>query len=492
MELTREAYWRRHDSTSDLKLAWRAVTARHWLHVLPGETVLELGAGSGLWTTHLASTLRGESTITAAVFNEHLATQASQRELPGTCVALVRDLASDLPADTFDYIVGTGILCHDKYAENLRAIYRLLKPGGRVLFFEANYWNPQVLVKSVVPPIGRWAGNAECQVGLRKYRLMRTAGHCGFTDIDIIPYDIVHPRTPRRLIPTIKGSAYALEHIPGVREICGTLYISAKKPGDEKRRRPRPNLARHPQLKGSTSVVVPCHNESMNIRRLVRALIDAYDDYINEIVIVNDNSSDDTAVVAEAVAREEPRVKVVNRNPPAGVGRALRDGYRAATSRYILSMDADFELIVPELRDMFDAIADGHDGAIGSRFSHEAVLVNYPVGKIISNRVFHLLVRLLLRRPIRDSSNNLKLYRSEILKELEITRGDFAANAETGLKPILQGYDIREVPISWINRTDDMGASSFKVVKLGPSYFRALIRLVWAARREQRAPAGDA
>jgi glycosyltransferase involved in cell wall biosynthesis len=155
-------------------------------------------------------------------------------------------------------------------------------------------------------------------------------------------------------------------------------------------------------------------------------------------------------------------------------------------------MDADFELIVPELRDMFDAIADGHDGAIGSRFSHEAVLVNYPVGKIISNRVFHLLVRLLLRRPIRDSSNNLKLYRSEILKELEITRGDFAANAETGLKPILQGYDIREVPISWINRTDDMGASSFKVVKLGPSYFRALIRLVWAARREQRAPAGDA
>jgi hypothetical protein len=37
-----------------------------------------------------------------------------------------------------------------------------------------------------------------------------------------------------------------------------------------------------------------------------------------------------------------------------------------------------------------------------------------------------------------------------------------------------------------------MGASSFKVVKLGPSYFRALIRLVWAARREQRAPAGDA
>ena len=47
-------------------------------------------------------------------------------------------------------------------------------------FFEANYWNPQVFVKNAIPPLGRWAGEAHCQIGLRKYRLMqmtsRTAG----------------------------------------------------------------------------------------------------------------------------------------------------------------------------------------------------------------------------------------------------------------------------------------------------------------------------
>lgn len=405
--------------------------------------------------------------------------------MPNVDVALVGDL-DDLPDESFDYVVGTAILCHDRYAENLEQINRLLKPGGRLLFFEANYWNPQVLVKSVVPPIGRWAGNADCQIGMRKYRLMQEASRQGFTDIEIIPYDIVHPRTPRRLIPAIQETAFVLEHVPGLREACGTLYIWAKKPGDEEERRPVVSLAEHEQLRGSTSVVVPCRNEAMNIPPLVTGLTQAYGDYLAEIIIVDDHSDDGTAAVTRALAAEEPRVRLVEREPPGGVGLALRDGYARADGRYILSMDCDFQRIIPELRDLFDVVARGHAGAIGSRFSHESVLINYPFFKILANRGFHLLVRLLLREPVRDVSNNLKLYRADILKDLHITRPDFAANAETGLKPLLAGHDIREVPVSWINRTEEMGQSSFRVVKFAPSYARALFDLVAGASAARR------
>jgi SAM-dependent methyltransferase len=76
---------------------------------------------------------------------------------------LVRNLLEELPAQSFDYVVGTAILCHRLYPQNLRTIYRLLKPGGRILFFEVNYWNPQVAVKTLLPTVGRWAGNATCQ-----------------------------------------------------------------------------------------------------------------------------------------------------------------------------------------------------------------------------------------------------------------------------------------------------------------------------------------
>src|SRR5206468_7294979 len=147
------------------------------------------------------------------------------------------------------------------------------------------------------------------------------------------------------------------------------------------------------------------------------------------------------------VAKVHPRVKLVERQPPNGVGLALRDGYAAATGRYILTMDCDFVQIVPELRDLFDAVAAGRDGAIGSRFSLESVLINYPFFKVLCNRGFHALVRLLLPGRVRDISNNLKLYRAEILQGLEIEADHFAANLETGLKPVLSGYDIQEVPI---------------------------------------------
>jgi len=489
MERGRELYWRRQPQIAPFKLRWRALTVRHSFQVLPGESILELGAGSGLWTEHLSRVLRDENPITAAVFNDEFVD--SHRDIRNVRFLKINDLTRDLPSESFDYVVGTAILCHNLYPQNLQAIQRLLKPGGQILFFEANYWNPQVWLKSAIPALGRWAGNAPCQVALRKYRLLRIASHQGFVDLDIIPYDIIHPWAPRFLLSSLQSLAFVVEHAPLIKELCGTLYIWAKKPGDVQARRPKVCLAEHAQLQGAVSIVVPCHNEEMNIRPLVNTLMQFYGPYIHEIIVVNDNSRDRTAEVTREVSAWEPRVKLLDRQPPNGVGRALRDGYAAATGRYILTMDCDFVQIVPEFRDLFDAIAAGHDGAIGSRFSNDSLLINYPFGKILCNRAFHLLANLLLGMRMRDVSNNLKVYRAEILKSLAIDQPHFAANAETGLKPLLAGYDVREVPISWINRTIDMGRSTFRVFNVAPGYFLALLTIVWNCWRGKRSIAGE-
>lgn len=483
MEQGREAYWLRYPATSPVKLRWRALTVRHSFHLLPGETILELGAGSGLWTRHLLDVTRGENPITAAVFNRELLPPPQDSNAR---FVQVEDLLRDLPEASFDYIVGTAILSHNEYARNLRALHRLLKPGGQILFFEANYWNPQVTLKNASPWIARKMGNARCQIGMRKYQLMRIASQQGFTDIDVIPYDIVHPLTPRWLVLRLQFLAFVAEHAPLLREVSGTLYIWARKPGGVSIR-PYVNLARHEALFGAVSFVVPCHNEEMNIPHLVKSILGFYGPYVHEIVLVNDNSKDGTREVAEEVAAREPRVKVINRQPPNGVGRALRDGYAAATGRYILTMDCDFVHILPEFRDLFDAVAAGHEGAIGSRFTHESVMINYPFFKILCNRSFHLLVNCLLPQHVHDISNNLKLYRADILKGIEIEQDHFAANAETGLKPLLSGYDIREVPISWINRTVEMGHSSFRIVNVAPNYFQALMGMVAKSVRQRKA-----
>ena len=168
-------------------------------------------------------------------------------------------------------------------------------------------------------------------------------------------------------------------------------------------------------------------------------------------------------------------VRLVNRSKPKGVRRALKDACRAATDRYILSMDCDFVEILPLLRLLFRAVAIGRDGAIGSRFSRESILINYPFLNLLCNRLCHVLIKLFLVSTVGGITTSLKLYRSEVLKGLEINSPHFSSNLETGLKPLLAGCDIVEVPTSWINRTAVMGSSSFVLRKVGLAYARTLV-----------------
>src|SRR5438045_3951736 len=161
MERVREAYWLRYPSTSPAKLRWRALMFRHSFHVLPGETILELGAGSGLWTEHLANVLHEQNQDTGAVFNRELLRSSKQSSVH---FQYVEDLTRDFEPETFDYVVGTAILCHNGYEQNIQALYRLLKPGGQLLFFEANYWNPQVALKNAIPWLGSKMGKARCEI----------------------------------------------------------------------------------------------------------------------------------------------------------------------------------------------------------------------------------------------------------------------------------------------------------------------------------------
>lgn len=474
LEREREERWRCGSQSVQLKLHWRAQAVRHFFHVLPGETILEWGGGSGLLTEQLQQIFREENPITSAVFSDDLHQQAQARRVAGATFLRVANLRNDLPPERFDYVIGSGMLWHQWLTDCLALIHRVLKPGGQILFFEPNLRFPARAFHQV-----RSRRGGTESVSIPADRVIQTCSHQEFTHIDLTPYDIVSTQLGRRMMQVLQAKAVLLEHMPGVRFACASMCFTARKPG--LRTRPLANLATRPELQRAISVVLPAHNESLNLPRFVERLISLYGPYIHEIVVVNDNSVDETAAVVETLAKADSRVRLINRTMPNGVGRALRDGYRAATGRYILSMDCDFIEILPELRGLFDAVANGHEGAIGSRFSHDSILINYPFLKLLFNRLCHTLIKLFLVDRVRDITNNLKLYRADILKALDIESPHFAANLETGLKPLLAGHDIVEVPISWINRTFEMGSSSFNVRKVGLDYARVLFRC-WRMR----------
>jgi glycosyltransferase involved in cell wall biosynthesis len=306
----------------------------------------------------------------------------------------------------------------------------------------------------------------------------------GYLRIFAIYHDFLYsPLTPW-LVWLLKDLSVVLENTPFIRTLAGSILIHAQRP-PRKTVRPNVSLSEHQQLHHKVSVVVPCYNEEMNVTPLVSQLMSLYGQYLHEIILVEDNSQDRTRAVIRELTTKHPIIRSVIRSPPGGVGRALKDGYQAATGEYILSMDCDFQQLLPELRDLFDAAAEGYDIVVGSRFSRSSVLLNYPFMKIIANRGFHLLARVVLGHRFRDLTNNLRLMRRHVFENLVLTQPGFAVNAETGLQPLLMGYSLKEVPISWIDRTPDMGVSSFHLLKVGGGYWQVLWRL-WLKYRFNR------
>jgi glycosyltransferase involved in cell wall biosynthesis len=313
---------------------------------------------------------------------------------------------------------------------------------------------------------------------LNRIDLFTILSEVGYTGIKILPYDFVYPPIPRILLWPLQNLSLILENFPFLRNFAGALYIFSQKPPVEGTKRKMPNLAQHEVFKGKVSIVVPCRNEEDNIPSLVENLLACYGDYIHEIILVDDNSRDQTAEIVTRLGKKDSRVRLIRREMPNGVGRALRDGYDAVTGDYVLTMDCDFQHIIAELTGLFDAVQKGADVAIGSRFSRDSVLLNYAFTKILANRGFHIIANLLLGKHFRDATNNLKLMKREVLDSIHLESNDFAANAETGLQPILLGYNVKEVPVSWINRSVDMGFSSFNLFKTGPNYLCVLARLI--------------
>jgi len=233
------------------------------------------------------------------------------------------------------------------------------------------------------------------------------------------------------------------------------------------------------------SVILIAHNEEQGIGVMLEGLLGKYDRQILEILVVDDASNDRTASIVQSWADQNSKVKLIQRTPPCGVGRALKAGFRSINSNaeYALSMDSDFVENISQVRLLIAAMDKGNcDGVIGSRFVKGGKVVRYPLLKRAMNRLFHHVVKIIFRVRQNDLTNNFKLYKADIFRALPWKSNDFAMNAETGLLPILFGYNLIEVPVMWVDRDPAMGRSKFGLLKHGGGYLRVIFQSLRIAR----------
>lgn len=228
------------------------------------------------------------------------------------------------------------------------------------------------------------------------------------------------------------------------------------------------------------SIVIPARNEEANIEIMTKLLFKGFGPIIDKLIIVNDCSTDSTRWILEDLSKRNKKILPIHRSKNPGVGNAIKAGYKAVpkSSEYILSLDCDFTKNIKDIKRILNlADKSNVDVILGSRYMKGGKLIGYPRTKKIANRAFHLLARLIFGFPFVDVTNNFKLIKYEVLEAFRpyLKSSGFSINAETGLYPILMGFEVAEIPVSWIGRSKEMGASSFKVLKAGPGY----IKVIW-------------
>jgi len=191
------------------------------------------------------------------------------------------------------------------------------------------------------------------------------------------------------------------------------------------------------------SVIIPARNEENNLRKVFMEINEVLkrEGIENEIILVDDNSTDGTRKVIEELVSENSNVRGVFRKPPPGFGRAIRDGLKVITGDVVEIVMADFSDDPEDIVRYYRKILEGYDCVFGSRFIKGSRVVDYPPHKLI------------LVQPLVSNHFNITV--------------------EIPLKAINRGFRFATIPISWYGRTS--GVSKYRLKELQRKYLFSLL-----------------
>lgn len=235
----------------------------------------------------------------------------------------------------------------------------------------------------------------------------------------------------------------------------------------------------------SVLVVIPTYNESESIESLLTRLNNARmqisDKYEIDILIVDDNSPDQTAVIAKNL--QLSGLKVLSRQYKSGLGPAYLAGFKQGLLEkydYFVEMDADLSHQPEQLIELLNA-ASKTDLVIGTRWIPGGSVVNWPKRRKWISKLGTGYASFALNLPYRDLTSGYRVLPREFLSQLDFslieTRG-YGFQIEMALKAIESGFGIKQVPITFVERENGYSKMSLAIIWEAWSMVT-----IWALRR---------
>jgi len=198
----------------------------------------------------------------------------------------------------------------------------------------------------------------------------------------------------------------------------------------------------------SLSIVMPAHNEEVAIEGTVRSVIDAVTLWTQdfEVIAVNDGSKDQTRTILEEIAREEPRVRIIDHEVNKGYGAALVSGFEAASKDLVFFMDSDGQFDICDLERFFPLIGK-YDAVLGYRIHRQDTWL-----RKLNAWGWKMLVRSVFKLHVRDIDCAFKLYKANFFQQNHLETRGAMINTEMLYKFTREGYTYTEVGVQHLPR----------------------------------------
>jgi dolichyl-phosphate beta-glucosyltransferase len=202
------------------------------------------------------------------------------------------------------------------------------------------------------------------------------------------------------------------------------------------------------------SIVIPAYNERARIIATLKSVVETVraHQWSAEVIVVNDGSTDETAHLVRDFALSAPEVQLMNNPRNSGKGYSVRSGILHALGEIVMFTDADLSAPINEAERLFEAIAQGADIAIGSRWLATSRQTHrQPLYRQVFGRLFNALTRAVMRLPYADTQCGFKAFTrsaAQTIFQLQtIERWGF--DPEILFIARKRGYRVTEVPVSW-------------------------------------------
>ncbi len=202
-------------------------------------------------------------------------------------------------------------------------------------------------------------------------------------------------------------------------------------------------------------VIIPTYNEAENIATVIKSVLKIMKNV--DILIIDDNSQDETRKIVRNIRRREKRVTMIERQKKLGLGTAYVMGFKYALSHnydFVFEMDADLSHDPNDLP-RFVKELNFYDLIIGSRYIKGVSVVNWPMKRLLLSYFANLYARIVTDVPIKDLTSGFKCYSRRALEAVnwdDVKTNGYGFQIEANFRIYKAGFKIKEIPIIFVER----------------------------------------